>query len=272
MEKKYTNSIIAIILFFTLMFQASGQNVNWSYKRLTIDKNTEIVQELIIIENITVKGNATLTVKSKLLMQPKSKIVIERGAKLIIDGGTLTNAGTGLWKGIEVWGNCNQHQSYTYQGAVEIINGGTIENAVCGISTIKMVDNTVPPPQDAIPDYNYTGGLVLVDGGIFKNNRIAVKFWPYNYTSSYSFFRNCQFISNDDMLEGTDPDNFIEMSDISGVHVIGGSFTDSHTVSNPDELTTGIDAYDARFYIWTYSGPCLFTGLYYGIKACALNP
>ncbi|MBC8487044.1 MAG: metallophosphoesterase [Bacteroidetes bacterium] len=228
-------------------------------------------EDITYVDEIRVCEGSTLTITSEVGFVENGKIIIERGGKLILDGGTVTNACDGLWKGVELWGTYNQSQSYTYQGAVEIINEGTIENAEIGIQTIKMSD--IPPPGEATPDYTYTGGMVLADGGIFKNNRTAVKFWPYNHTSSLSFFRNCQFITDNELLQGTDPDNFIEMLDISGVKVAGSSFTDTHTVAEPDELTTGIEAYDARFYVWSYGEqPSLFTGLYDGIRAYSYNP
>ncbi len=74
------------------------------------------------------------------------------------------------------------------------------------------------------------------------------------------------------MLAGTNPENFIEMTEISGVHILGGHFSDSHTVTNPTELTTGIKAYDSRFYVWQYDAQASrFAGLHYGIYATVSN-
>jgi hypothetical protein len=131
----------------------------------------------------------------------------------------------------------------------------------------------IPPPGEATPDYTYTGGMILALNGIFKNNRTAVKFWPYDQFTSSSFFLNCQFITDDEMLDGTDPSNFIEMSDISGINIGGSSFVDEQTFNNPDELTTGIEAFDAKFSIFSYGGqPSVFVGLYDGIRAYSHNP
>jgi hypothetical protein len=237
------------------------------------------------IINTAKEWNCTVALNSDLIIAPggvlnitktvyipeNSKIVVQRGGKLILDGGTLTNACDGLWKGIEVWGTYNQSQSYTYQGAIEIINGGTIENAICGIQTIRYV---IPGNGGGeAPDPLYTGGLVLCDGGKFINNETAVKFWPYNYSTSSSFFRDCEFITNNDLISGTDVGNFVEMHGISGIKIVGASFTDSHSFTDPAELTTGIAAYDSRLYVWPYNGqPSVFTGLYYGIKSLTHDP
>jgi hypothetical protein len=221
--------------------------------------------------NLIIETGGVLTITSELYVPVDCKIIVKRGGKLIIDGGTLTNACDGLWKGIEVWGTSNQSQSYTYQGAVEIINGGTIENAICGIQTIRYA---IPDGGGVeAPDYSYTGGLVFCDNSNFINNETAVKFWPYNYSTSSSFFRDCEFITNNNLIPATDVKNFIEMKGISGVKIAGSSFTDSHSFTNPADLTSGVLANDSRFYVWPYNGqPSVFTGLYYGIKSLTVDP
>jgi len=220
--------------------------------------------------DIIIEAGCTLTVKNKVFLPENAKIIVKRNAKLLIDGGTLTNACDGLWKGIEIWGTANQNQSELYQGVVQVINGGIIENAECGVQTVKM---GIGGDSQEVPDYNYTGGIVICDGGIFKNNKTAVKFWPYDQSPSVSYFRECDFITNDDLIAGTDVEYFIDMSGISGIHILGNSFNDEHFFEEPDELTTGIYAYNSQFYVLPQAGqPNIFSRLYYGIKALATNP
>ena len=123
---------------------AQAQNTKLTYKRFTIDKNTETVDKMTISESITVRKGATLCVKGKLLMEAGSKIIVERGGKLEINGGVLTSATKAPWQGILVYGTSNQPQNNEYQGRVEVVNGGTIENAVCAISTIAYFPPTNP--------------------------------------------------------------------------------------------------------------------------------
>jgi hypothetical protein len=238
---------------------------------LTISENITWHTIKFMHSDVIIEPNCTLTVSDIVYMPENAKIVVKRGGKLIIDGGTLTNACEGLWQGIEVWGTASQSQTYTYQGAVEMINGGTIENANCGIQTIRYA---VPDGGSVeAPDYAYTGGMILCDSGRFINNKTSVKFWPYNHSTSASFFRKTEFTTNNNLIAGTDVDNFIEMKGISGVKIAGSSFTDSCSFTFPADLTTGILANDSRFYVWPYNGqPSVFTGLYYGIKSLTIDP
>lgn len=227
-------------------------------------------EDKIILCGLIIEEDAELTIHSTVKFSQRSKVIIKRGAKLILDEGILTSLDNNLWKGVEVWGTNNQPQTQQYQGIVEIINGGTIENAICGIQTVKM---SLPEGEFEFPDYNYTGGIILCEDAIFKNNQTAVKFWNYNHSPSVSYFRECEFLTNDNLIEGTEVNCFIEMAGISGVHILGNSFTDNHSFTEPDELTTGIFASNSQFYVLPQAGqPNVFTGLYYGIKALATSP
>lgn len=220
-----------------------------------------------IQSDIIIQPGAILTITSNVYMAENKRIIVKRNAQLIIDGGTLTNACGNLWQGIEVWGTYDQPQDYAYQGFVKIINGGVIENAICGIQTIKVDEETGNLDQD------YTGGMVWADGAVFRNCRTATSFWPYSYEPGLSFFRDCQFVTNDDLLPGTDPGFFIKTSGMSKLLVLGSSFTDTHTVSGPGELTSGIESHDTYLKVYKIGGQqCVFMGLLDGIRAYAHNP
>jgi len=226
----------------------------------------------VVFSQVTVPAGKTLTITGEVNFMENADIVVERGGKLIVDGGLLTNYScSGLWPGIELWGHAGKGQTYNYQGTVEIINGGTIENAICAINTIRYA---VPDGgENEAPDYAYTGGMVLADGGIFKNNNTAVKFWRYTYSTSASFFRDCQFITDDNLLDEADPDIFIEIKDISGIDIAGSSFMDTRSVSDPIDLTSGIESFGSRFSVFSYQEqPSVFSGLYEGVRALTHDP
>lgn len=217
----------------------------------------------------SVDSGGKLIITDTVYVKPGTKIVVKPGGKLVVDNGAFI--GLCLWKGIEVWGNAFQGQSYAYQGAVQVINGGTIQNALCAIQTIGFLD-----PQDGsgeIPNYSMTGGMINTDDANFINNRIAIKFWKYNYEDSYSFIKYTNFITNDDMLPGTDPETYIVIDEIDGVDIYASNFTDEHMVTSPDELLTGIETFNATFKVTSYVGTAsYFSNLYYGIKALVNNP
>ena len=226
----------------------NGENLTWE-------------DNISYIGNITVKSGGILTVECELNFIEDGNIIVERGGKLVIDGGLISGMDDNLWQGIQVHGNAALDQTYSNQGVVEIINGGTIENAVCGIETIKYNDI-----EYSLPNYSYTGGIVAINDGVFKNNKTAIKFWRYTHDNSISLIGNCQFIADDNIITGTDPDYFVKLNEIDGVRVIASSFNDSRSGLQAHELITGINCYDA--YINVFQG-CEFTDLNYGIYATA---
>jgi len=228
---------------------------------LVIDSDETWDFDIRLYRDVIVESGYELTIECNVLMPMNGKVIVERGGKLVLDGGLLTNACDDLWRGIQVYGNSTQSQTYANQGVVEIINGGTIENAVCGIETIKYNDI-----QQSLPNYSYTGGIVAINNGILKNNKTAIKFWQYTYDNSVSLIGNCQFIADDNLITGIDPDYFVKLNDIDGVRVISSSFTDNRSGISTTDLVTGINCYDA--YIDVFQG-CEFTGLNYGIHATA---
>lgn len=239
---------------------------------ITIEGDVEWEGEHVICSNIEIEPNSSLTLLPgcEVKMFTDRKIVVKRSAKLVVDNAVITDNNNQLWQGIELWGQYNQPQSYFYQGSVEIINGSMIENAKVAVNTIKF---GIPDGESSDPQPEYSGGMVLCDGAIFKNNNIAVKFWPYTFALSNSLFRNCQFITDNDLLTDADPNYFIKMNNITSIDIAGCLFTDGHTYINPDELTSGIESFNANYSLFSYGSQAnVFTGLYDGIRAYTHNP
>jgi hypothetical protein len=220
--------------------------------------------------NLLIEPGKTLIIKGKVNMPPDSKIIVKRGAKLIIDGGYITNGCGYLWKGIEVWGTTTQPQNPAYQGWVQVINGGTIENSSMGIYTNK------PMPDDNNGwDPGYTGGIVQGTDAHFINNKVAVQFFGYSYTS-LSGFTDCEFVTNDDYIGSQPPNYFAEVTGMNGVNFKNCEFRNETTTPH---YQRGI--YSDNSYIkvegkcLSVQQPCtswdkgLFENLYYGIYATA---
>ncbi|HPE57477.1 MAG TPA: T9SS type A sorting domain-containing protein [Bacteroidales bacterium] len=239
---------------------------------ITISEGLNITWDLVTslnAEKVIIEPGAKLEITADIYVKPNAKFIVQRGGKLVIDNGSLI--GHCLWQGIEVWGTASQPQSIAYQGVVEIKNGGTIENAACGIQTIRYA---VPDGGEGeAPDYYYTGGIVLADGAVFRNNEIAVKFWPYDDAPAVSYFRECTFVTDEDINTGASPDKFIEMNGITGIRVMGSTFTDERTEISPQQLTTGIHSTGAKFYVNPQGEQqSVFTNLHYGIEANSIDP
>ncbi|MBW7868622.1 MAG: hypothetical protein H3C31_09890, partial [Brumimicrobium sp.] len=167
------------------------------------ESNTVWEKHEIIGSNLIIEDGASLTIKCKVHFSPDAKVIIKQGGKLIIDGGTLTNEYDSYWQGIEVWGTSTKNQypqgSPTYQGILIVRNGGTIENAHAGATNWK--------PND----YDAIGGVIQATDAIFRNNRVDVGFVtyqnfapskPYIKVGNHSFFRNTEFFSDNDYIEG----------------------------------------------------------------------
>lgn len=212
-------------------------------------------------------------------MPANSKIIIKRGGKLVLDGGVITSneSCSSQWRGIDVWGNSNLAQIPTSnQGHIQIINGGTIENAECGIRTWKP--DALPDGSESLdPDKDYFGGIVWANGAVFKNNKTAVEFMPYEFRN-YSYLTQCSFETTSALPNGALPDYFVKLDGVTAVSITGNDFNNTYTgYTNINERGGGIYAFDSDVLVDKICTgqvmPCneykksTFSGLYRGIYA-----
>ena len=198
--------------------------------------------------DVIVNPGYELIVKGEIGFVEGAKLIVKNNAKLTIDGGKLTGTCGNLWRGVEVRGTNSQPQNPSYQGMVQIINDGTIENALYGIRTIHAEDDQ--NSEGEILDATSSGGIVYANGAKFINNKTAVRFYSYPYTSM-SDFNECEFETNADLISGVTPDYFIWIDNISGIEIKDCSFNNT---TGTDYLHSGIYSRDATFSI---EGRCL---------------
>lgn len=236
----------------------------------------------IVNGSIVIEPNATLNIESSLLRFSNydGRVIIKQGGKLIIDGSTLKSAHecSDMWQGIEVWGNSSNHQQYVnggyLQGYLEMRNRATIENAVCAVQLWH-------------PNYvSTTGGIVHATDAVFKNNATSVialnytNYNPYNgrEMSNQSFFKNCDFVVDDDYFGDDTFYYHVELSDVNGIKFEGCDFSVLPNVSGASSNSAGIAAYNAGFGVMSFCenqnvSPCpenslkrsTFTGFHNGI-------
>lgn len=236
---------------------------------LVIDSDETWNIDKTINSDLIVEANATLSVKSCLRFADNAKLIIKPGGKLILNGGTLTNACTGLWQGVEVWGNPALSQIPANQGWLSISNGGTIENAVVAVKA-------------GTGDFGAKGGgIVHASEAFFRNNKSDVAFHDYA-RNNLSNFSQTTFITTGTLLSGAAPAAHLSMVNVRGIQINGCTFNNTGNSGLPvNKQGTGIHSYNSSWYVDHYcitqNYPCseyqatTFENLYYGIKAYGLS-
>lgn len=238
---------------------------------LTISSNTNWSGEIHACDDIIIEEGVTLTLNPGCILHiPEDhKIVVKRSALLSLDGATITNDALGLWKGIEVWGNNNAINIPLYQGWVYLINGSVIENAECAIITTRILE----PNGDGLPEYS--GGMVWVVNSSLINNKKAAWFLPYSGEFAFSKFTNCLIEVNDDIIAGTEVEEFIKLGSIDGLGFTDVTMNDARTNISILNRPTGILAISSNFTVIGTNNSGVFTtsfnNLCYGIKVLGIQ-
>ena len=244
-----------------------------------ITQNTTFSTDRRFDRNIIVKTGKALTINNRahIYMPETGKIVVEPGAKLLIDQATITSGCSGMWEGIEVWGNSSQHQfvygnNQYYQGYVNL-NDATISNARNAISLWKP------------GDYSKTGGIVIATNSSFINNRESIRalsyrnFHPVNGSEMdyIAIIKNCVFEVNDDYFGDYEFFKHVDLANVRGPQFLGCDFSLSPGAPNVAFENHGIAAYSAGFTVnafctsstvpCTEYDRCKFTGFRYAISA-----
>ena len=226
---------------------------------------------------VIVDSGACLTINSYAAFAPQAGIIVSQGAELNINGGYLTKACPDLWSGIEALGSDTAQGFNQYFGKVILRNNAIIEYARIGIATYC---------KECERDSVQSGGIVLADSSIFRNNEIDVYFASFSFKwfgtelPYFSSFEKCQFITTDGFYPDFTPIAHVHMNDIYALAFYGCTFiNDVSPAFSPYSVRgTGISCIDANFNLQEYCNtpniipcidvvPCSFIGLDYGIKA-----
>jgi hypothetical protein len=210
--------------------------------------------------NLRLLAGSQLTITDEVSFTKNTKLVVEPGAKLIIDGGVLKNSCGNTWKGILVMGNSGLPQWNTAnQGYLEILNNGVIENAEVGISV--GTDRS----------RNQAGGIVKINGAVFRDNIIGIKFYEYqNYafipeivTPNASYIYNCTFETTNNLYDiDLAPEEFIYLIGVDGVSTYNCTFNNNaHNLYPYQFLGKGVKMISANCSVTESE----FNNLRYGI-------
>ena len=237
---------------------------------------------MFINSDVIIDPGAHLIIKDVVYLHENSKIIVERGeestdygGKLEINGGKLTNSCNGdSWQGIEVWGHSDKTQNAVEQGWLYITNNGCIENAEIGAIANKISTSG---------EHGFTGGVIRANGGVFINNKTAVKLEDYK-GETLSDFYNCTFVTDDNwQIPMASPQSFVELSDYIGATEFVDCKFINKAVSNESAKLKGNGIKSINSYVFVHGlcannfSPCdeyigcEFEGLEYGIHATGLD-
>lgn len=238
---------------------------------------------VVIYESLIIKSGAQLSIQQGLIVRfgPNASLIVEPNALLELDG-TLTGLCGAPWKGVAVWGDCNNSQipinGVYAQGRFVGKARGIVERAETGVRLYG-------------PTITESGGQISCTGTIFRNNRIGVDFArfnnrPANITSTLcsignldykGFFNGCRFETNDDYpLTLQSFESFVKMTGVQGVKIFSPTFINTKTENGCDATNNdnchgyGIKAFQSGFWVAKYllSGASPeFRGLSYGIHS-----
>ena len=221
-----------------------------------------VTQPYRLCGDIWVGSDSELTMWDEVQSPENVRIYIKQSGKLILDGGSFTNLPeqhSPMWQGVQVWGNKNKHQLQEngryWQGVLDMRNGAVIRNAVIGVNVWN-------------PDDIYSsGGIVTVTDSRFVNNGTAIFFQSYEncwedplhisttrIRDNVSFFKNCEFIIDDNYLGPDESEKQVELFQVRGIQFKGCHFIYHHNYPS-DVQPVGIYAYDAGFRINGYCAP-----------------
>lgn len=234
--------------------------------------------EVTVQDRITVKSGKRLTIGEGVVVKfsPLAQLIVEPGGILILNG-KLTSFCNTNWKGVEVWGNSTQTQyfysGHFYQGQVFTSSTATIENAEVAIYTSGSDVDTE------------SGGVIIANGTLFKNNIQSVVFPAYQnfYPTGHvlkdniSFFRNCVFEVNENYHHNVTFKEFATLNGVDGIKFETCIFKNEITEAQNSwkDYGMGIHATDATFHVNRLCMPdvtscdeeeqSVFEGLVYGI-------
>lgn len=233
-------------------------------------------------QEVTIESGGILTITNcTVSANIRTKFIVKPGGKLIVNNSTITSTCTTPWQGIEVWGNSTQHQwpnsnGQYMQGYVQL-NDAVIENAYEALNLWKP------------GDYAKTGGIVIANNTIFRNNRESVH--ALLYTNHHpvngkpmdyqAIFTNCTFSITDTYNPAYQFYKHVDLNQVNGVRFNGCDFSLSPNALGVSDYNQAIASYNSGFKVnaictssitpCTEYDPCTFSGFYAAINASNSN-
>ncbi len=253
--------------------QPTGLNV-------IIETSQPWTNSIYIQQDLIIKNGATLSIMpgTEISFSNNSKLIIEPGGELELFGTLTSGCNRSFWEGIEVWGSASAVNQFPSggiypQGRIVMHPNSVIENAKVAAKLYR------PLPYQ-------TGGQIICNGAIFKNNKMGVEFAPF--TNSYPWnpnqpipyeasFRDCTFEVDDSFPHPGRLNAHVWLNGVDGIQFRGCKFSNnsSFRTNNPRDFGYGIFSNNSSFSVEPFcrdtSQPCNdivqseFTDMGYGV-------
>ncbi len=294
--------LLTILLLFCTSI-TSGQIINWTVANgapYTISSGGPYTLKSLIVEDggVATISNVTINVEYG---GGNWEMQVNKGGELKLINCTLkVNAGSTYWDGIGLDGDVSAKQYSTYPIDPSFSYNGTTGNLYKGFgkqSYLEMTNCVVSGMYLGI--VAQSGSILSISGSTFKDNLLNIDIQQYinpdQSQPNWQYYNacninNCNFQWTVDANGGAFGSNnwanykFIKMTEVSGVHIQGCSFTNTTTGSLTNDCPdrgTAIYGAGASFSVHksgtptvdadgctSYPGPaCSFTGTSYGINA-----
>lgn len=207
-------------------------------------------EDFDVLSNIEIANNGVLTINNgtTLRFAKDAGIIIKPGGRVNIEGGALLTSlnCNRLWQGITIEGDpTNMTQAWSTQGKVYFNSQSQIENA-------EIAFQIGSDDLDA-------GGFLLAENASFVNNVTDVSMQPYqrynalgDEISNYTSFINCDFRTNDVLIDKSSPNAHISLRGVYGVDFTNCSFINSRSFEDEpfgENRGIGIRADFSTFFV-----------------------
>lgn len=238
-----------------------------------------------IAGDVTINGAATLTIEAgvEVRFTETGRLIIKQGGTLNLYG-KLTGQCGKTWQGVEVWGDPTKSQYPDPTSLPHVAQGQLIASG-----TQSCIENADIAVKVYGPALSKGGGIVICSGTTFLNNRIGVRFAPYENKHPYlkgkkvdniSKFTGCFFLTDEFYLHKSKFHAFLDFDQVRGIDISGCRFINTRTPPNCTdyvEFGYGIYSYNAGFKVHNLCQgagcipqPSRFDGLAYGIYAAEI--
>ncbi len=235
-----------------------------------------------ITGNLIINGAATLNIEAgvEVRFSENSKLIIKPGGTLNLQG-TLTSQCASRWYGVEVWGNPTASQFPDPTSLFPSPQGRLIASGA-----LSRVENADIGIRVYGPTFDKGGGIVICTGTTFFNNRVGVRFAPYENkfpwlpgkkANNLSNFVGCNFLTDDTYPHKDKFAAFLDFDQVRGIDISGCQFLNTRVpfaCSDYIEFGYGIYSSNAGFKVngLCQGAGCItqasrFEGLAYGIYA-----